>query len=220
MCSLSPHAPASERRPEIVRRLKSAYPDARCTLDHTTPFELLVAAMLATQCADERVNRVTPALFARYPTATALAEAERGELEELIRPAGHSRQKSRFLRGTARIIVQEHDGEVPADMGALLKMPGLSRNTASLVLGVAFGLAEGIVVDAHVKRLAKRLKLTRKSETARVERDLMALVPREDWVDFAHLLVFHGKKACKARKPDCAHCVLNDLCPWQKSRKD
>jgi endonuclease-3 len=220
MCPSSPYAPASERLPEIVQRLKNTYPDARCTLDHTTPFELLVATMLATQCPDERVNRVTPALFARYPTATALAEAERSELEDIIRPTGHSRQKSRFLRGTARVIVQEHNGEVPADMGALLKMPGLSRNTASFVLGVAFGLAEGIVVDSHVKRLAKRLKLTRKSETARVERDLMALVPREDWVDFAHLLVFHGKKACKARKPDCTHCVLDDLCPWQKNKKD
>lgn len=215
MCpaSLTPNSPASERLPEITRRLREAHPDARCTLDYSTPFELLVATMLAVQCADERVNQVTPALFAQYPTAAALAEAERSELEEIIRPTGRSRPKARFLHGIAHVVVQEYGGEVPADMGALLKMPGVARNTANLVLGVAFDRAEGIVVDPHVKRLAKRLKLTRKSETGRVERDLMALAHHEDWVDLAHLLIFHGRKVCQARQPGCANCVLNDLCP-------
>ena len=210
---LTPNSPASERLPEIVRRLRDIHPDAGCTLDHATSFELLVATMLLTQCAEERVNQITPALFARYPTAAALAEAGRSELEEIIRPTGHSRPKSRFLRGMAHVLAQEHGGEAPADMAALLKMPGLSRNTANVVLSVAFGRAEGIVIDPHVKRLARRLNLTRRNATNKIERDLMALVPRQDWVDLAYLLIFHGKQVCKTRQPDCANCVLNDLCP-------
>jgi endonuclease-3 len=214
--SLTPDSPASERLPEILRRLRKIHPDAGCAFDYTAPFELLVATILAAQCPDERVRQVAPKLFARWPTAEALARAERSDVEEVIRPLGHSRQKARFIRGAACIVAQEHAGQVPADLGALLKMPGLSRNTANIVLGSAFGFVEGIVVDSHVKRLAKRLALSHKRETYKVERDLMALTPREDWLDLAYVCTFHGQRVCKARKPDCAACVLDDLCPAAK----
>jgi endonuclease-3 len=206
-------APVPERLPEIVRRLREAHPDARCALEHRNPYELLVATVLSAQCTDERVNQVTPALFARYPTPAALAEAERGELEGLIRSTGFFRQKARFLQGTARMLTHQYDGEVPTHMEDLLRMPGVARKTANVVLGVAFGIADGIVVDTHVKRLSKRLELTTNSNPNKIERDLMELLPRPDWIDFAHLMIFHGRRICKARKPDCANCVLNDLCP-------
>lgn len=210
---LTPESRASERMPEIVRRLREIHPDARCALDHSNPFELLVATVLSAQCTDERVNQVTPELFARYPTPAALAEGDRDELEELVRPTGFYRQKARFLQGSAEVITTQYDGQVPSDMDDLLKMPGVARKTANVVLGVAFGLAEGIVVDTHVKRLSKRLGLTKQDNPNKIEQDLMELVPREDWINLAHLLIFHGRRVCKARKPDCANCVLQDLCP-------
>jgi endonuclease-3 len=213
---LGPDSPASQRLPEILRRLKKIYPEARCAFDYTAPFELLVATILAAQCSDELVKQVAPALFARWPTAEALAQAERSDVEEVIHPLGHGRQKARFIGGIAHVIVQEHAGKVPSDMGALLKMPGLSRNIANIVLNIAFGLVEGIAVDSHVKRLAKRLALTNRRDTNKVERDLMALAPREDWLDLAYLCMFHGQRVCKARKPNCAACVLDDLCPSTK----
>jgi endonuclease-3 len=156
---------------------------------------------------------VTPALFARYPEVKALAEADREELEGMIHSTGFYRQKARFLHDSARMIVTEFDGEVPADMEALVSMPGVARKTANLVLGVAFDVAEGIVVDTHVKRLSQRLGLTRQENRDKIERDLMELAPRDEWIDLAHLLIFHGRRVCKARKPDCPNCVLNDLCP-------
>jgi endonuclease-3 len=206
-------SPASERLPEIVRRLREVHPDARCALEHNNSFELLVATILSAQCTDERVNRVTPALFARYPTPAALAEADRGELEELIRPTGFYRQKGRFLHESARMIAHDYEGQVPDDMEDLTRLPGVARKTANVVLGVAFGIADGIVVDTHVKRLSQRLGLTGQSDPNKIERELMALVPREEWIDFAHLVIFHGRRVCSARKPDCPNCVLNDLCP-------
>lgn len=210
---LTPDSSAAERLPGIVRRLREVHPDARCALDHSNPFELLVATILSAQCTDERVNRVTPALFERYPTPAALAEAEREELEELIRPTGFYRQKARFLHEAARMIARDYEGRVPDDMEDLIRMPGVARKTANVVLGVAFGVADGIVVDTHVRRLSQRLELTGESDPNKIERDLMALVPREEWIDFAHLLIFHGRRVCAARKPDCPNCVLNDLCP-------
>lgn len=210
---LIPDSPASERLPEIVRRLREVHPDARCALDHNNSFELLMATILSAQCTDERVNQVTPALFARYPTPAALAEADRGELEELIRPTGFFRQKARFLHESGRMIAHDYDGQVPDDMEDLTRMPGVARKTANVVLGVAFGIADGIVVDTHVKRLSQRLGLTGQSDPNKIERELMELVPREEWIDFAHLLIFHGRRVCSARKPDCPNCVLNDLCP-------
>jgi endonuclease-3 len=210
---LTPDSSAAARLPEIVRRLREFHPNARCELDHNNPFELLVATILSAQCTDERVNQVTPALFERYPTPAALAEADREELEELIRPTGFYRQKARFLRESAWMIAHDYEGRVPDDMEDLIRMPGVARKTANVVLGVAFGIADGIVVDTHVKRLSQRLGLTGQSDPNKIERDLMELVPREEWIDLAHLLIFHGRRVCAARKPDCPNCVLNDLCP-------
>jgi endonuclease-3 len=210
---LTPQSPAVERLPEIMGRLRSAHPDARCALNHTNPLELLVATILSAQCTDERVNQVTPALFAKYSTAIAFAGADRAELEAAIRPTGFYRQKARYIQEACCIIADEYQGQVPADMETLLPLPGVARKTANVVLGVAFGIADGIVVDTHVKRLAGRLALTRESNPDKIERDLMELVPRQDWIDIGHLLIFHGRRVCHARKPDCPHCVLNDLCP-------
>jgi endonuclease-3 len=210
---LTPDSPAAERLPEIVRRLREVHPDARCALDHTNPLELLVATILSAQCTDERVNQVTPALFEKYPTAAAFASADRAELEEAIRPTGFFRQKARYIQEACEIIAHEYDGEVPANMESLLELPGVARKTANVVLGVAFEIADGIVVDTHVKRLAQRLALTGETNPNKIERDLMALVPSEEWIDFAHLLIFHGRRVCQARKPDCPNCVLSDLCP-------
>lgn len=211
--SLTPASPARDRIPEIVRRLREAHPDARCALDHRTPLELLVATILSAQCTDERVNQVTPALFEKYPTAAAFAAAERAELEEAIRSTGFFRQKAKYLQEACEVIAHEYEGEVPADMASLLELPGVARKTANVVLGVAFEIADGIVVDTHVKRLAQRLALSEETNPDKIERDLMALVPREDWIDLAHLLIFHGRRVCQARKPDCPSCPLNDICP-------
>ncbi len=210
---LTSESPAEMRLPEIVRRLREVHPDAKCALDHTNPLQLLVATILSAQCTDERVNQVTPALFEKYPTAAAFASADRAELEEAIRPTGFYRQKARYIQEACQIISHEYDGQVPADMESLLKLPGVARKTANVVLGVAFEIADGIVVDTHVKRLAQRLALTQETSPEKIERELMALVPREDWIDLAHLLIFHGRRVCQARKPDCPNCVLSDLCP-------
>jgi endonuclease-3 len=211
--SLTPDSPASQRLPEILDRLRRIHPDARCALDHSNPYELLVATVLSAQCTDERVNQVTPSLFAEYPTPEALADADRDMIEELIRSTGFFRQKARFLQGSAQIITDQHAGAVPADMEALLKMPGVARKTANVVLGVAYGLADGVVVDTHVKRLSNRLGFTQHDDPVKIERDLMDLVEQKDWIDFSHLLIFHGRRVCKARKPDCSNCTLNDMCP-------
>jgi endonuclease-3 len=213
MKSLAPDSPASERLSEILHRLRRIHPDAGCALDHNNPYELLVATVLSAQCTDERVNQVTPSLFAEYPTPETLAGADRDAVEELIRSTGFFRQKARFLQESAQIITDQHAGVVPADMDALLNLPGVARKTANVVLGVAFGLAEGIVVDTHVKRLSRRLGFTQNGDPVKIEADLMHLVARETWIDFSHLLIFHGRRVCKARKPDCPNCTLNDLCP-------
>jgi endonuclease-3 len=210
---LTSQSPAAERLPELLHCLRAAHPDARCALDHTNPLELLVATILSAQCTDERVNQVTPALFARYPTAIAFAGADRAELEGAIRPTGFFRHKARYIQEACCIIAYDYEGQVPADMETLLQLPGVARKTANVVLGVAFGIADGIVVDTHVKRLAGRLALTRETNPDKIERDLMELVPRQDWIDIGHLLIFHGRRVCHARKPDCPHCVLNGLCP-------
>lgn len=213
MTTLTPDSPPAERLPEIIRRLRRVHPDARCALDHRNAFELLVATILSAQCTDERVNQVTPALFARYPTPAAMAAADRAELEEAIRPTGFYRNKARHIQEAAQRIAHDFGGEVPASMEALTTLPGVARKTANVVLGVAYGLAEGIVVDTHVARLANRLGLSRQTDPNKIEQDLMAITPREEWIDLAHLLIFHGRRVCTARKPDCPNCVLNDLCP-------
>lgn len=198
---------------EVIDRLRAAHPDARCELNYTTPHELLVATILSAQCTDERVNQVTPALFARYPTPQAFAAAERGELEEAVRPTGFYRQKARYIHEASRIIVHAHGGGVPDNMHDLLELPGVARKTANVVLGEVYGKAEGITVDTHVKRLAQRLGLTTAVNPERIERELIKLIPRASWIEIAHLLIFHGRRICSARKPDCPHCPLNDICP-------
>jgi len=201
------------RAAEIVRRLRAEYPDARCSLDHENAYQLLVATILSAQCTDERVNQVTPALFARYPTAEDLAAARQEELEGLIRSTGFYRSKAKSLLGMANALVERHGGQVPDTMDALVELPGVGRKTANVVLGNAFGKAEGVVVDTHVTRLSNRLGLTRHKDPVKIEADLMELVPREDWTDLAHLFIYHGRAVCKAPKPRCGACVVADLCP-------
>ncbi len=198
----------------ILQRLHEAYPDARCELNYETPVQLLTAVILSAQCTDARVNQVTPLLFAKYPDAAALAGADRAELEEIIRSTGFFRQKARFIQESARAIVHEHGGELPDNMAELLKLNGVARKTANVVLGEVYGIAEGITVDTHVKRIARRLGLvSTDKDPVKVERELMALIPRSEWINIAHLLIFHGRRVCKARKPDCPRCPLNDICP-------
>lgn len=198
---------------ELITRLRRTYPNVHCELNYGTPWQLLVATILSAQCTDERVNQVTPALFAAYPTPAATAAAPRAALEELIRPTGFFRQKARFIQETAQALLQRYGGEVPDSMEALLTLTGVARKTANVVLGEVYGRPEGIAVDTHVKRLAKRLGLTIESDPVKVERDLMALVPRESWVEISHLLIFHGRHVCFARSPNCAACPLLDICP-------
>jgi endonuclease-3 len=199
--------------PEVVVRLKSEFPDARTELDWRNPLELLVATMLSAQTTDVQVNRVTQSLFSKYRTAEDYAESSPGELEEDIRPTGFYRNKARSLRNMASALVQEHDGEVPRTMQELVALPGVGRKTANVVLGNAFGVDEGIVVDTHVRRVSGRLGLTENRDPEKIERDLMRVVPKRDWTVFSHLLILHGRSTCKARKPDCPNCVLNDICP-------
>jgi endonuclease-3 len=201
------------RTEEILARFKTEYPDSSCALTHHDPLELLVATILSAQCTDKRVNMVTPALFQRCPTAADYAEIPSEELEELIRSTGFFRNKARSLKGMGQALVDDHDGEVPADMKALLALPGVARKTANVVLGNAFGIDEGIVVDTHVNRLSNRLFLTTEKNPIKIERDLMALVTQADWTLWAHLLIDHGRAVCKARRPDCESCALVDLCP-------
>jgi endonuclease-3 len=198
---------------EVIDRLRLAYPDAHCALDYDTPIQLLVATILSAQCTDERVNLTTPALFARFPTAEALAGAEQSEMEELVRPTGFYRQKARYIRESAHLVLHEYGGEVPRAMDDLLRLPGVARKTANVVRGEVYGLADGVTVDTHIKRLSGRLGFTTETDPVKVERDLMAIIPRESWIEIAHLLIWHGRAVCKARKPDCPACPLNDICP-------
>ncbi len=198
---------------EIVARLRSAYPDARCALDFASPLQLLIATVLAAQCTDERVNMVTPVLFRRYPTARDLAAAELPELEEIVRTTGFFRNKARAVKALGQTLVAEHDGEVPATMDALVALPGVGRKTANVVLGAGYGLREGIVVDTHVQRLSRRLGLTEETDPEKIERDLLPLIPRDDWTLFGYLMQYHGRQTCKARKPLCGACPVAELCP-------
>lgn len=198
---------------EIQRRLAAEYPDAHCELDHRNPFELAVATILSAQCTDKRVNLVTPELFRRWPDAQALAQAPREEIEEVIRSTGFFRNKARSLAGLADVIVRDHGGEVPGTMEELVVLPGIGRKTANVVLGSAFGRNEGIVVDTHVARLSARFGLTRETDPVRIERALLPLFPREGWTMLSHLMIWHGRRVCDARKPRCNDCVLADICP-------
>lgn len=204
---------AKERVQHITARLKRKYPAPRCALNHHNPLQLLVATILSAQCTDERVNMVTPELFRRYPDAAAFAAAPIGELEESIRSTGFFRNKARNIKECCRLLVERHQGQVPRTMDDLTALPGVARKTANVVLGNAFGIADGIVVDTHVRRLAFRLGLTKQTQPDRIETDLMKIVPRDDWVNISHWLIFHGRETCKARKPQCPSCILEDICP-------
>jgi endonuclease-3 len=210
---MKPSPARKERTRAVLRRLKRAYPDAHCALEHQTPFELLVATILSAQCTDVRVNMVTPALFARFPTATALAAASQGEVEALIRSTGFFRNKAKNLIAMAQALVERHGAEVPASMDELRVLPGVGRKTANVVLGNAFGRNDGITVDTHVTRLTGLLGLTCHTDPLKIEQDLMAVVPRKDWTLVSHLLIHHGRAVCVARRPRCGECVLRDVCP-------
>ena len=198
---------------EILARLKREYPDAHCELDFSSPLQLLIATILSAQCTDKRVNMVTPELFTRYPSAESLAEANPEALEDVIRSTGFFRNKTKSLLGMSAAVTERHAGNVPQTMDELTKLPGVGRKTANVVLGNAFGINEGIVVDTHVGRLSVRLGLTDQTDPVKVEQALMPLFPREDWTLISHLLIFHGRRVCIARAPRCGECVLVDVCP-------
>jgi len=197
---------------EILLKLDEAYPNVTCALQNQTAFQLLIATILSAQCTDERVNQVTKLLFAKYRTPKDFAHANPAELEQDIRPTGFFRNKTKSIIGAAKKIVQEFGGEVPRTMDELLQLPGVARKTANVVLGTAFGIAVGVVVDTHVIRLSNRLELSRNSDPKKIERDLMAIIPREKWILISHQLIWHGRKVCRARKPRCAECTLECLC--------
>ncbi len=196
----------------LLERLAMAQPNAECALVHRNAWELLVATILSAQCTDKRVNLVTPALFAMFPTPEAMTHASLPELEELVRTTGFFRNKAKSILGAAKRITEEFGGEVPRTLGELITVPGAARKTANVVLGVAYGLAEGVVVDTHVQRLSKRLGLTRHDDPSKIEKDLMRIIPRERWIAFSHELILHGRAICVARKPRCAECPLETTC--------
>ncbi|MDZ7779085.1 MAG: endonuclease III [Gemmatimonadota bacterium] len=205
-----------ERAATVYDLLREEYPDAHCELDYESPFQLAVATILSAQTTDVRVNMVTPELFRRFPDAEALANAAQEEVEELVRSTGFYRNKARNIIGFARGLMADHEGEVPADMQALAALPGVGRKTANVILGNAFGIDEGVVVDTHVKRLSNLLGFTREKTPEKVERDLMDLFSREQWTMLAHLLIWHGRQVCEARRPRCEACVISHLCPSSK----
>ncbi len=203
-----------DRAAKILDILEQTHPDADCALHRTNAFELVVATILSAQCTDERVNQVTPALFRRYPTPDEMARARPAQLEAMIRPTGFFRAKTRSILGCARALVAEHGGEVPRTMEAMVKLPGVGRKTSSVVLGHAYGIAEGIAVDTHVLRVSNRLGIARGEDPIQVERQLMALIPRERWIRTTDLLIFHGRRICQARRPACGVCPVFSLCRW------
>jgi endonuclease-3 len=198
---------------EIQRRLAATYPDAHCELTYRNPFELAVATVLSAQCTDARVNMVTPELFRRWPTPQALAQASLEAIEAVIKSTGFYRNKAKSILGLARQVVAEHGGEIPAEMDALVRLPGIGRKTANVVLGNAFGQNEGIVVDTHVARLSARFGFTRETDPVKIEQALIPLFPRESWTQLSHLMIWHGRRTCAALRPRCGDCVLADCCP-------
>jgi endonuclease-3 len=206
-------APAAERAPELIARLRRRFPDAKCALHHDGALELLVATILSAQCTDERVNMVTPVLFAKYRSAADYAAADPATFEDEIRSTGFFRNKTKNILGMARALVERHGGAVPDTMEELVRLPGVGRKTANVVLGTWFARNEGVVVDTHVGRIARRLALTRHTDPVKAEQDLMKVVPRGDWTDFSHLLIHHGRAICAARAPKCGICPVSDLCP-------
>ena len=205
------------RAPEVNRRLAQEYPDARCALDYDSPLQLLIATVLSAQCTDERVNSVTPELFARYPEAADYASAQRSDLERILRPLGFQRAKAGHLLGIGEKLVADFQGEVPRTVKELTSLPGVGRKTALVVLGNAFGIP-GLTVDTHFGRLMQRLGLTGEKTPVKIERDIAKLVPEEEWTMFSHRVIFHGRQVCHARTPECEACVLRDMCPAARGR--
>lgn len=203
---------STERIANILADLRKAHPGATCALLHTSPWELLVATILSAQCTDARVNMVTPTLFKHFPTPAAMATASLPEIEELIRTTGFFRNKAKSISGAAKGVVERFGGQVPRTMDELLTLPGVARKTGNVVLGVAYGIADGIVVDTHVLRLSRRLQLTANTEPKKVEQDLVKVIPKDRWIDFSHELILHGRQICIARKPRCADCTLEPEC--------
>ena len=198
---------------QIIKLLKRAHPDAKCALNHSNPFELLIATILSAQCTDERVNKVTADLFRKYRKPEDYLKVPASELQEDVRTTGFFRNKTKSIQGACAMLAEEFDGKVPRTMDELLKLPGVARKTANVVLGVGFGIAAGIVVDTHVTRLSNRLALTKQKDAVKIEQDLMELIPKNDWIVFSHLLIFHGRRICKARRPLCEECSIEKLCP-------
>lgn len=213
--SQTPDVSAEEKKraQRVFRKLEKQYPDAQTALNHRNAFELLIATILSAQCTDERVNKTTPELFDAYPTPDRLARSKQEDVEKIIKSCGFYRNKAKSIRAAAQAIVDQHGGEVPATMEQLVALPGVARKTANCVLGNAFDINEGVVVDTHVKRLSFRLGFTEQTNPDKIERDLMARFPRPKWTKLAHLLIFHGRQVCQARKPDCPNCVVNADCP-------
>ncbi|MCG8586659.1 MAG: endonuclease III [Pirellulales bacterium] len=198
---------------KIVRRLNREYPDPKCSLTHRDPLQLLVATILSAQCTDERVNMVTPALFKKYPDAEAFATARIKSLEKLIKSTGFYRNKAKNIKACCQTLVKDHNGQVPRDLDALVALDGVGRKTAHVVLGNAYGIASGVVVDTHVTRISRRLGMTDQKDAVKIEFDLEKQLPKKEWINFTHRIINHGRKVCKARKPNCDACVLNDVCP-------
>jgi endonuclease-3 len=198
---------------KIISLLRKEYPDAKCSLNHSNPLELLLATILSAQCTDERVNIVTGDLFRKYRRPEDYVNVPRLELEADIRPTGFFRNKAKSLQGACQMIIEKYGGRVPNKVDELLSLPGVARKTANVVLGNAFGIASGVVVDTHVSRLSQRLGITENKQPEKIERDLIEVVPKKDWIDFSHLLIYHGRRVCKARAPQCGDCVVEKLCP-------
>ncbi|MHB1034932.1 MAG: endonuclease III [Pirellulales bacterium] len=210
---MPPSADTKRRVAKVLKALRAEYPDARCALDFQTPLELLVATILSAQCTDVRVNRVTKDLFRTYPTAAHYAAAAQSQLEKEIQSTGFFRNKAKSLKASCQMLVERHGGEVPRAMEELVALPGVGRKTANVVLGTAMGITSGVVVDTHVGRISRRLGLTDQKDPEKVERDLMELIPKSEWIDFSHRLIQHGRRICTSRKPKCGQCVLDRLCP-------
>ncbi len=205
--------PKKQQAARVVRALKRDHPEAECALHYETPLQLLVATILSAQCTDVRVNMVTPALFEAFPQAADFAAARLSKIEKLIRSTGFFRNKAKNIKACCRKLVDLHDAQVPDDLAALVELPGVGRKTANVVLGVAFGIAGGVVVDTHVGRISRRLGLTDQKDAVRIERDLNQLLPKREWIQFSHRMILHGRQVCKARKPACESCRMHKFCP-------
>jgi endonuclease-3 len=205
--------PIKRQADKVLRRLRRDYPDAECALNYDSPVQLLVATILSAQCTDVRVNLVTKKLFAKYPTAEALSRIPLSRLEQLVKSTGFFRNKAKNIRACCQQLVEDHDGNVPQNLDILVQLPGVGRKTANVVLGTAYGLTTGVVVDTHVGRISRRLGLTAENDPVRAERDLMKCLPKKEWVLYSHRVIHHGRRVCKARRPMCDDCSMADICP-------